>query len=394
MTIPDFPFDIVWPVALLLAWLIGEIAYGRARIPRISSYALVGFSLGYSQLGVLPDIGSGNMLLLANIAFGLILFEAGHRINLRWLRHNPWIGFASIVESLLTFAVVYGVSRAFDTSANVALLLAALSMASSPAVVLRVINELKSSGQVTERALHLSVLNCVMAVFVFKLLVGYLVFESSGSLLQAGYKSLLVLALSVLIGATFGVTLPSLLRLLHRTRNDATLVFAISVILLVALTHYLKLSPLLATLAFGIWSRHRRVLLRRSERGFGVLGDVLSVLLFMSVAASIHWRLAASGLLLGLSIVLVRLAAKMITLGCFSYPSGISLRKGLLTGLAMAPLSVFVILVLEQTRYLGINLLEDLSALAAAALVLEIAGPLLTLLALKLARELPDKKGD
>lgn len=394
MTMPNFPFDIAWPVALLLAWLIGEIGYSRARIPRISSYALVGFSLGSSQLGALPDIGSGSMLLLANIAFGLILFEAGHRINLRWLSHNPWIGAASLVESLLTFAAVYGISRAFDTTVNVALLLAALSMASSPAVVLRVINELKSSGQVTERVLHLSVLNCVLAVFVFKLLVGYRVFESSGSLLQAGYSSLLVLVLSVLIGAAFGIILPALLRLLHRTQSDATLVFAISVILLVALTHYLKQSPLLATLAFGICTRHRRVLLRRSERGFGVLGDVLSVLLFISVAASIHWRMAAGGLMLGLAIMLVRLAAKVFALGCFSYPSGISLRKGLLTGVAMAPLSVFVILVLEQTRYLGINLLDDLSALAAAALMLEIVGPILTRLALKLARELPNMKDD
>jgi len=388
----NFPADIAWPVALLLAWVIGEVAYGRAQIPRISSYALVGFALGASQLGVLPVIGTGSMLLLANMAFGLILFEAGHRINLRWLRHNPWIGAASLFESLLTFAAVYGVALVFGTPVNVALLLAALSMASSPAVVLRVINELKSAGQVTERALHLSVLNCVLAVFVFKLLVGYRVFESSGSLVEAGYNSLLVLTLSVLLGAVFGVALPALLRLLRRTKSDATLVFAISVILLVALTHYLKQSPLLATLAFGVCARHRRVILGRSECGFGVLGDVLSVLLFMSVAASVNWRLAAGGLLLGLSIVLARLAAKVFALGCFSYPSGISLRKGLLTGVAMAPLSVFVILILEQTRYLGINLLDDLAALAAAALVLEIVGPLLTLLALKLARELPNHK--
>lgn len=390
MPFSEFAADIVWPLVLLFAWALGEIAYGRMRIPRVSIYALVGFLLGSSQLGLLPDIGSGNVLLLANIAFGLILFEAGYRLNLRWLRLNPWMSASAALESGLTFVAVYGVARAFGTTLDVALLLASLSMASSPAVVLRVINELRSSGQVTERALHLSVLNCALAALVFKLLVGYRVFQTSGSLPQAVYNSLLVLVSSVAIGVGFGIVLPALLRQLRRTQSDATLVFAISVILLVALTHYLKLSPLLATLAFGMWARHRRVILARSQHGFGVLGDVLSVLLFVSVAASINWRLAAGGLPLAIALIFIRMAAKVFALGLLAHPSGISVRKGALTGIAMSPLSVFVILVLEQTRYLGVNLLDDLSALAAAALLLEIAGPVLTRIALQLAGELPD----
>jgi hypothetical protein len=43
----------------------------------------------------------------------------------------------------------------------------------------------------------------------------------------------------------------------------------------------------------------------------------------------------------------------------------------------MAPLSAFVILVLEQTRHIGIGLLENFAPLAAAALLLEIVGPLM-----------------
>jgi hypothetical protein len=52
---------------------------------------------------------------------------------------------------------------------------------------------------------------------------------------------------------------------------------------------------------------------------------------------------------------------------------------------------VFVILVLEQTRHLGINLIDELAPLAAAALILEIAGPVLIQIALRLAHELPDR---
>lgn len=379
--------DLAWAAAVLMAWIAGELLYARCRIPRISTYALTGFVAGPSQLGWLPDMASSSVLLLANIAFGLILFEAGHRLNLRWLRNNPWIAVTSMLESALTFLVVYAVCRQFDLSPTSASLIAALSMASSPATVLRVVNEQRSSGQVTERALHLSVLNCMIAVFVFKLLLGYRVFETSGSLWQAGYQSLVVLLLSAALGAAFGLALPGLLQLLRRGRGDATLAFALSVIVLVVLTHQLKQSPVLATLAFGVVSRHQRIVLGRSERGFGTLGDVLSVLLFVSVAASIDGSLAMTGWLAGLALVAARSAVKIMVMLSLARPAGLLLRKGAWTGLAVAPLSVFVILVLEQTRHLGVNLVDQLAPLAAAALMLELVGPVLTWAALAGARE-------
>ena len=45
-----------------------------------------------------------------------------------------------------------------------ALLLASLAMSTSPAAIVRVVNEQRSSGQVTERVLHLTAVNCVLAV--------------------------------------------------------------------------------------------------------------------------------------------------------------------------------------------------------------------------------------
>lgn len=392
MTLSELPGELAWATVMLVAWAVGELLRGTWQLPRICTYAVVGFLSGPSQAGLLPDMGSGNVLLLANIAFGLILFEAGHRLNLRWLNHNRWLAAASVFEATLTFVAVYLVASHLGVASTSASLLAALSMASSPATVLRVVNELRSSGQVTERALHLSVLNCLMAVFVFKLLLGYRIFETSGSLSEAAYNSLMVLLISASLGGAFGFMLPSILRMLRRTRNDSTLAFAISVILLVALTHYLKQSPVLATLAFGVVARNRRIVLGQAERGFGTLGDVLSVLLFVSVASSIHWSLATSGWLLGLALVITRSVAKIIALWCFAHPSGVAFRKGALTGIAMSPFSVFVILVLEQTRHLGINLIDQLAPLAAAALLLEVAGPLLTQLALYGAHEVPESE--
>lgn len=385
--------ELAWPFALVFAWLAGEFGHRWTGLPRISIYGLVGFLLANSQLGMLSHDGHSAILLLANIAFGLILFEFGYRINIRWLRNNPWIGLTGVLEAMLTFSAVYMVAVWFGTPILTALLLAALTMSTSPAGLLRVINEQRSAGQVTERILHLAAINCVMGVFTFKVIVGFWVFQNTGSLLHASVNSLSVLVASVAMGALFGVLLPLILRQLGNLGQDATVAFAFAVILLVALTHAGKLSPILATLTFGLMARHRRITLSRTQRNFGALGDLLTVMLFVYAASTLEWQKILSGAGLGLALVAVRFAAKLSVTSMLAHVSGIQTRKGVMTGLALAPISVFVILTLEQTRYLGISFADELTALAAMTLLLEIVGPILTQRALIWAKEVPEHNG-
>ena len=184
--------------------------------------------------------------------------------------------------------------------------------------------------------------------------------------------------------------MPTTLRTIRRTSQDSTLAFAIALIFLVALTHSMKLSPILAALTFGLVTRHRHIVLNPSRRGFGALGDLLSVFLFVFIAATVEWRQVVSGIGLGIGIIAVRQVAKIVGISAFAHVSGISWRKGFLIGIAMTPISTFVILVLEQTLHLGIDLVGQLAPLAAAALTLDIVGPILTQRALVWAREVSD----
>jgi Kef-type K+ transport system membrane component KefB len=382
--------DLIWPLALAIAWVAGEFGHRWTGVPRISIYGVVGFALANGQVGLLPE--SVSITLLANIAFGLILFELGYRINLRWLRNNPWLGVASLTESIATFIAVFYVAQAFATPLIPSLLLASLAMATSPAAVLRVVNELRSSGQVTERILHLSAFNCVLAVFTFKVVVGFWVFQSTGDVLHALWNSLIVLMVSAALGGLFGVALPALLSRLGKAERDATVAFAIAVIILVALTHALKFSPIPAALAFGLVARHRRVALSQTERNFGALGNLLTVLLFVFMASVLEWRTVLAGAGLALVLLVVRFAVKTLSVAAFSHLSGITWRKGVLTGVALTPLSAFVILLLEQTRHLGIGLVDELATLAAITLLLEVIGPIVTHWALVWAKEVPDSE--
>ncbi|HEY8100661.1 MAG TPA: cation:proton antiporter [Burkholderiaceae bacterium] len=382
--------DLAWAFALAIAWVVGEIGHRWTGLPRISIYGLVGFLLASSQTGFLPKARDSNLLLVANISFGLILFEVGYRINLHWLRTNAWVGISGLVESIGTFAAVYFLAQWYGVPSIAALLIASLSMSASPAGILRVLNEQGSSGQVTERVLHMSVMSCVMAVFAFKVILGFRVFQTSGSLLDAVWNSFVVLFVSAGLGALFGVTVPILRSKLGNLCTDATVVFAISVILLVALTASFQLSPILATLTFGLVARHRRVTLSRTQRNFGVLGDLLMVPLFVFVASTLHWPQVKTGMLLALLLIGARLLVKTAAITLFAHISGMTWKKGVLTGFALGPISVFVILILEQTRYLDIDMIDYLAPLAAMALLLDLVGPIMTQRALIWASETPD----
>ena len=382
--------SLAWPFAITLAWLVGEFGQRWTGLPRISFYGLVGFILAAPQLGILPLPEGGTTLLLADVGFGLILFELGYRINLRWLRTNPWIGVTGLVEAGLTFVGVYLVANAFGAALIDRLMLASLSMATSPATVVRVINEQKSSGQVTERALHLCALNCVLAVFAFNATVGLWIFRTFEDVGDALWNSLVVLGVSAFTGAVFGLVVPGVLRLLGKLAQDATVAFALAVILLVAITYALGLSPVVAALAFGLAARHRRVAFSQAQRNFGALGELLTVVLFVFAASTLDWRRVWAGALLAVALVLVRLLAKTAGVTAFAHLSGISWRKGALTGVALTPLSVFVILLIEHARHAGVQVVEELRAVAAVTMLLEVFGPIILQRALVWAREAPE----
>jgi Kef-type K+ transport system membrane component KefB len=381
--------SLTWPLAFAFAWLAGEVLFRAAALSRLSTYVLAGFVLGWAQLGLLPRPSESALMVVANMALGLMLFEFGYRINLRWLLANKWVPASGLVGSVATFIGVYAVSSTLGSSELTSALLAALAMATSPAELLRVVNEERSSGQVTERALHMAAVNTVVAVLVFNAVVGFWAFRSTASLWHALSSSAIVFGASAAAGIGFALAVPSLLRMVGRQEQTTTLGFAIGVMLLVALTHAMKLSPALAALAFGFAVRHRRVILTPAQRNFGALGDLLCVLLFVFIGATISWPRLASGVGLALALVAVRFAAQMLGALAFARLGGVSWRKGALTGLALAPMSGLVVGLLLQTRYMGINLMDQLAALAGATLLLGVFGPMLTHLALRQAREVP-----
>ena len=375
-----------WPLMLLAAWMAGEWLYRRWQLPRVCAYGAVGLVL--SSAGLSQGIASRETLgFMANVALSLTLFELGYRVNPRWFRHNPWVLIAGVSQALLTFGAVFWVAGAFGVEIDHRLVLAALCVATSPAAVMRVTHELRSAGQVTERLLHLCALNCLIAVLLLKLVVGYWHLETSGDLGKAAFDSIYVISLSLVAGAVFGVVAPMLNRLATSSQGT-TVTFAIAVLLLSGVAQSLHLSPLLAALAFGAVARERRIMLSHAQRNFGALGDVLTVFLFVFVGSLLSWPGLFAGLLLGAAVLLARTASHALVNLSIARVSGTTFRKGALTGLALMPMSTFALLLLEESRLYGFDLAKgSLPVIGGLLVLLEVIGPLATQRALVLARE-------
>ena len=386
----DFVFllqAVAWPLVLLLAWFVGERLHERWQVPRVTSYVGVGLLGGLVNLpGLTTDIPG--LPFLANVALSLVLFELGYRINLRWFRHNPWVLLQGVLESIATFGLIYWVTGWLSLPIDQRLIIAALSVSASPAGVVRVANEMRSAGQATERVLHLCAINCALAVLALKLVVGYWHLSTSGDLLMAAFGSVHVVVTSVALGGLLGVVVPWLLRFRASQARDMTVVFALSVLLLTTAAYGLRLSPLLAALAFGIVARERRVHLTNAQRDFGTAGDLLAVFLFVYIASLLDWAQVASTLWLGVLLIAVRTASKVAFGLAAARLSGITERKGVLTGLALTPMSAFAILLLEQSRLMGFEpAVAVLSVLTGMMLLQELLGPVITQRALRAARE-------
>jgi Kef-type K+ transport system membrane component KefB len=283
--LPDWPNAadplLLFSILLLAGLAAGELVQRALRLPRITGYVLVGALVGLFSQRVFGRPLMEDARLFADIALGLVLFELGRRFDFAWLKRDRWLMATGLTESAATFAAVYGVLHLLDFHAAWAAVAAAIAMATSPAVVMLVVRDTRSEGQVTERALCFTALNCIAAGITTTMLLSWLHLEY-----KSGWMSVVLHPLYLLVGA--GVAAWVLARLLILAgrwcgkRETAQFVLLVgTVILAVGVAEMLKLSVLLTLLLLGMLSRNldRHHALLNIE--FGYAAQPFFVILFV-----------------------------------------------------------------------------------------------------------------
>jgi Kef-type K+ transport system membrane component KefB len=389
---PLTPDAIFWAgLALLAAGLCGELCYRAWHLPRISGYAVIGLIAGAAGSGVIDAESASAARPLLDVALGLLLFELGSRLDLRWIRRNPWLILSSVAEATLTFALVLTVLLFVHVPVMTAMVLASIAMATSPAMVIQLKTELRAEGQVTQRLMTLTALNSMYAVVVEKLASGWLHQEIYGNVFATILQPLYLLAGSLILAYLLARTCTFFYRRVNMQDEHSFVALFGLVLLAIAIAHVFKLSTILALLAAGIIVKNLEARPQLWPQHFGTAGWLLTVILFVLTLTTFEWRDIAIGGVAACGLIVARLVGKMVGVLMFAKPSGLNWKQGAALGLSLSPMSALAYLLVDDTYTLYPNFDPTLRAVIMCSIVvLQLVGPWLVYRSLALVGERRD----
>ncbi|MEO5694904.1 MAG: cation:proton antiporter [Usitatibacter sp.] len=393
--LPSLPLHLSYPLlfgVLLVAGMLGGELARVLRLPRILGYVVVGFAFG----PLATAIGIGSLLeearIFVDLALGLVLFDLGRRMDIKWMRRDWTLAVSGVAESAITFAIVFYTLLAFDFRAIYAGIAAAIAMSTSPAVILLVVHDTRAEGQVTERALNMAALNGLLASIIVTILLGSAHIDTRMDVETAILHPLYLFIGSLVLGGAMAWFARVIARGVEKDREVHFSLIAGLVIGAVGLATLLKLPVILALLAFGLFSRN-------DERGYELLnvnlapvGRLLYIVLFVITGASMPLPMLAAGGGIAIAYVAGRALAKFIGVMMLAPFSGLRIKQSVGLGLCLLPMSSLSLLLQSDIARVYPSYGAAMSGVVVGAIiVMEIVGPLAVYFGLKLSGEsLPD----
>ena len=389
--LPTLPFEMSYALlfgALLVAGMLGGECARLLRMPRIIGYIVVGFLINpvVHAMHMRPLIEEARIFV--DLALGLVLFDLGRRMDVRWMRRDWTLAASGIAEGMLSFLAVFAALLSFQFTPVQAGLAAAIAMTASPAVLLLLVHDTRSEGQVTERALNLVALNGLIASILATIMLGSAHFEARMDLETAVLHPLYLFLGSLALGGAMAVAARVIARTVEKDREVHFSLIAGLVIAAVGLASLLKLPVILALLAFGLFARN-------DQRGYDLLnvnlapvGRLLYIVLFVITGASLPLSLLAGSVTLALAICAARAAGKMVAVLAVAPVGGLRIQQALGLGLALLPMSSLPLLMLHDILRVSTQFDPELTAaLLSAIVIMEIVGPFAVQYGLHLAGE-------
>ncbi|MEC5213528.1 Kef-type K+ transport system membrane component KefB [Polaromonas sp. CG_9.5] len=390
--LPAWPLQftplLAFGLVLLVGALGGYLSHRVSWLPSITGFMLVGFLCGPSVLDLLSAQTIANSRVLIDIALALILFRLGLSLDIKQLRHSPSLIITSLVESGLTFGVVFGALQLFSVPFAISVLVAAITVSSSPAVLLHVAHEVNAAGVVTESTKTLVALNNLFSFIAFSAALPLLHYDSGANWTVAVFQPLYQLLGSLLLGLAMGWAL-HVVSIKTQSAAQYKLALVIGAIMMsIALASELKLSPLFAPLVMGVAIKTMERKAVTSDIEFGPAFELFFIVLFVFAGAGLHLHELIQFAPAVLALVLVRSLAKVIgatvMLRVFKKP----LRSGTASGLLLIPMAGLAIGLVQTSSGLFPAQAPTIAAIVLGAVtVFETLGPPIAAFAFRFAGE-------
>jgi Kef-type K+ transport system membrane component KefB len=375
-------------IALLLGLVGGELARSIRFMPTISGYILIGFLLGPDALQILNHSVLVTVRLFIDISLGLVMFDLGRQLDFSWLRHDKGLLLTAIAESSLTFIFIFLLAYYFIGFTWLpAAMAATFAMATSPAVVMMVANELKSEGPVTRRTLVLTSLNNLFALTLFTILLPVAQPISTHSVAVWLYSCYALFGSILLALAMFIVTRLSA-RLIGKKKESQFILFVGALVFTIGISQAINLPTAIILFFFGIATRnldHKHVLM---EIDFGANAQLFFILLFVATGTYLRLEGLRTAAIAVITFILVRTLAKTIGILLFSNKSRLTRQQVFAVSLALTPMAGLAISMSNVLEDFNPDLNHQISIIIAAVVaILEIVGPIATQFAFIKCRE-------
>lgn len=389
-----FPPLLSWCVLVAAAALLGHMVHRFSGYPRMLGYTLVGLVAGWVGFGDLPWPLQGSTALLLEVAVGVSLLLAASQVSLPWLLRQPWLLLQSLGESLITLAVVAATLLALGWGWAVALAVGVISMAASPAVLLRIADDLRASGAVTDRSLLLATISTLLALLgALVLTVVFVpVAEAAGGGLQFSTAGLGRLLLSLLLTLFWALLVTVAFWPVLRwqsSRSDTTALYLLAAMAAVCLlAEQWGGSAALGFVVAGLMLRNFSPMPLVWPQAFQAAHAMLNLLMFVLVASmasqvNLSWAMVS----VVASVVLARILGKFGSILLLGLGTGIGWRRQWPVACGQLALSGLALLMLSgialQWTAFNASVAQQVAAIALPVIVVcEVLGVLLAATAL------------
>ena len=299
---------------IVLAGFFAARVLSRLGLPSVTGYLLVGMLLGPSVFKVVGPETLHTLKPLAMFGLAMIFFLLGEEFKLDELRRlGPKFLLITVIQALVTFAMVTSLLLLFKAPLPIALLLGAIAGTTDPAATIGVIREMKGKGELVRTLMAIVALNGFVEMCLFSALLPLVELSQNGNVswLAALHGPVTEFVGSVALGLGLGMVL----RIWSQTPygQQASKLPTLGLILVGAgASEALHLSVLLVMLSVGALVANAVPVKGEIFNVVKGMEGPLVLLFFVISGASLHLNELTTVGWLGVAYVMGRLAGKVL----------------------------------------------------------------------------------
>ena len=368
-------------VILITAFLFTRVSK-LLRLPDVSAYIVAGIIIGPGVLGLISPAMVEASAFLRDFALACVSFGIGKHFTARSLiKGGLKTLIITLVQALLTGIAVTVAVKLCGQSWEVAFLLGAIAIASSPTSTMVTINQYRAKGEFVDKLLQIVALSDVICILLFSVVLAFCGQSENSASAEQVILPVVYNLIAIAVGIGCGFLTGGVIK--RRSPNNRLMLGLAMLALLSATCGILGVSPLLCCMFYGatyVNFTKDTELFGQMDKFMPPVNCVFFALSGMSFQLS---SLFTSGLIV-VAFFLVRIAGKYLgcMLGCAMVKTSRPIRN--LIGFTLLPqASVSIGLATLALGVLPKEAGEVVSGIVIASAVLyELIGPALSKMAL------------